>query len=175
MENIAIAGSRAPRPLLAILKTAVFSGVLISVVSAFVIEMLGNTREMGISAIAHPADILKATVLLLPITMVSSSWFGFLAGGLGTALIYSRRRAIRSKKGFLIRCATLGLIAGICFPYADSLVNGAGLRLSWSLLEVLTSILFGPLCALLCAAIFGKHIWDGPSNEAGRSGALAQQ
>jgi membrane associated rhomboid family serine protease len=157
-----------------ILRVGVLNALLVTVVSALTIALLSGVgtedvvviRGVGVkqqapsirSWLPNPLEVGKAAALLCPITAVSCGSFGLLAGLAGGALIYRRRRRIRSTKRLLFESAIVGFILGCLFPVFDVLMNRAlGILHGGSGASVVIAPAVGILCALLCALVFRKR------------------
>jgi hypothetical protein len=127
-------------------------GFLLAVVAAGLTVALLHNLEAH--SFPNPLDVVKTVILMCPIAVFSCGPYGLLAGVIGGTVLYLRRKRIQTLKRLLLEAAIAGLLMGFAFPIFDGAMN------SVPVLEFLTpatgifSILFGVICALLCALAF---------------------
>jgi len=144
-----------------ILKAAALAAFLATLLSALTIELLTATATRGGDSAPRVGDVAKATALLCAITVVPSGSFGFLAGVAGGAVLYMRRKRIRSVRRFLTESAAVGLVLGCLFPVFDAAVNALSVRSYRSWLNPFELIYCVPVAiasALLCALVLRRHM-----------------
>ena len=147
------------------LKVGMFTGLLATLVSALAVAIVSGAGTdasylwgwAAVSSRLTPSlwDLVKATVLLLPITGVSCGPFGVMAGMVGAWVMRRRRASTRSRRQYFSRAAWLGLFLGFVFPFYDLAMNRFGVRGATVL--VLTAPFFGIMCALVTARVFRGH------------------
>jgi hypothetical protein len=137
-----------------ILKAGAFAALLAALTSACLIAVMSALQPIVHTTPLSVWDVVKATFLLLPITLVSCGSYGFLAGIIGTLLLKRRRVRIRSSKRLLVESAVVGFILGFPFPVFDRLMNPPSLNG----MQMLLSAPIATVCAVLCAMTFRAHL-----------------
>lgn len=139
------------------LNAGLLNALLVTAMSAFMIALasgagteyeLGNSQVSSRSLLPDPWELSKTAVLLCPITAVSYGSFGLLAGSLGCALVFWRRRRIHSLRRLLAEAAVVGLLLGVFFPLLHVTMN-------WT--QVFFCVVLGAPCAMVCAFVFRRH------------------
>jgi hypothetical protein len=136
------------------------AALLATVLSALTIELLSAFATRGGDSAPGVVDIVKATLLLCTITVVSCGSFGFLAGLAGAGAIYLRRRRIRTVWRLLIEAALAGLLMGCLFPLFDAALNSPSLQSFKSWLnpaQIMFCVPVSITCALFCGLAFRRH------------------
>jgi hypothetical protein len=118
----------------------------------------GSSQTSGPSAL----DLLRTTLLLFPIIIVSCGSFGFLAGAAGGRWLLFRRPRIHSTKRLLFEAALAGFLLGFRFPWFDALVSSQGFGVGgMGVIQLVLCPVVGLTCALVCALVFRTHFIAG--------------
>ena len=146
-----------PRLLLS-LKMGITAAFLATLVSSFVVAVLNSLGPFQRTT-DFPGlwNVIKSTLLLCAITVVSCGPYGLVAGITGGAILSRRKHPIRSIRRLVIESGALGLLFGILFPFFDLLMNPPSL----GGMQALLSAPVGVLCAVICALIFRTHLAPG--------------
>lgn len=147
------------RSLAFILKAGTFAALLATLISALLIAVLSTLQPLVQTTPLKVLDVIKATILLIPITVVSYGSYGFLAGVLGISILKWRKSRIRSTRRLVVESAVVGFILGFLFPLFDRLMNPPSL---WGE-QVLFFAPTGVCCAILCALTFRTYLVTPPS------------
>jgi hypothetical protein len=135
-----------------ILKIALWVAILVSVISALLFTVINAVPPLPRTLLPTVWDLVKTTVLLLPITAVSCGSFGALAGIVGGTFLVLRRRRIHSTRRLMIESGIAGFILGLGYPFFDRLLNHYAQ--GWAIL----SAPVGLICAMICAASFRNQL-----------------
>lgn len=135
------------RPFVFILKGGALAALLATLLSALLIAVLSAFQPLTRTGSLGAWDIIKAALLLLPITAVSCGSYGFLAGIVGTSILSWRNARIQSTRRLVTESAILGFLLGLLFPLFDGLLNHGGLNDMQALFSAPT----GMCCAILSA------------------------
>jgi hypothetical protein len=145
-----------------ILKAGAICAFLATVLSA-----LGIAGLTSLALITQPqtiapsiADILKITLLLSLITVVSCGSYGFFAGVVGSAWLRFRRSHLRTTKRLLVEAVIAGFLLSLIFPWFDMTINFKFARSTRGFLtggEYLLCWGVGIVSATVCAYVFRKN------------------
>jgi hypothetical protein len=146
-----------------ILKAGTLSALVATVASALLLTILNALPTwprpdltIGPSAL----DIVKTTVLLCAITVVSCGSFGFMAGVAGSAWLCFRRKHILSTKRLLVEAAVAGFLLGMLYPVFDSAMNSPHFQkpgVFMNPIQIFFSVVLCTAWALICALVFRKR------------------
>lgn len=142
------------RLFLFILQAGALAALLASLFSALVIAVLSALQPLIQTSRPPVWDIIKAAILLVPITAVSCGPYGLLTGTVGAALLKLRRSRIRSARRLALEAAILGFLLGFFFPFFDGLMNRGGTNG----MQIVFSAPVGMLCAIICALTLRTHL-----------------
>jgi len=145
------------RKLALFLKAGFLNAALVTAIAAFMIALTsdaGTEYDPGANPTSPPGqlpnlwELGKTAILLCPITAVSYGSFGLLAGGLGGALVFRRRRRIHSLRRLLAEAGAMGLLLAVFFPLLH-------VTMTWA--QVFVCVMLGAPCAMVCAFVFRGH------------------
>lgn len=148
------------------LKAAVLAAVFATVLSSAWVATLGAiaaraNHRFEFESMPTLWDVGKGTVLF---SVVTAGWYGpfaFLAGFAGAAVLYLRRRKIRTLKRLVVESMAIGFVLVLLFPLYDAAVYSqqlSAIGYQFSLLQstgiFVVPIAVSAVCALACRRQF---------------------
>jgi hypothetical protein len=162
-----------------ILQVAILSALLATVLSSLSFVGLGAldamvTKQAAFESVPTLWDVVKAAFLLCALTAVWYGPLGFLAGGVGGAILHFRRKRIHTLKRLVLEASALGVAVAVVLPFY-ALAMSRWLNTWHSTWFGLVVVL--PLCvvsSVICALVFRRRLVEKVGTLLNSTSALAR-